>query len=75
MRKVPWENTFKLGASAAATEFREWVQIGIDVYITHRKYQVKTHSCPWFLAVCAAAIVHRNHFFICTERITLLILK
>ena len=75
MRKVPWENTFKLGASAAASEFREWVQIGIDVYITHRKYQVKPHSCPWFLAVCAAAIVHRNHFFICTERITLLILK
>ena len=29
----------------------------------HRKYQVKLHSSPWFSAVCAAAIVHRNHFF------------
>ena len=24
------------------------------------KYQVKPHSSPWFSAVCAAAIVHRN---------------
>ena len=29
----------------------------------HRKYQVKPHSSPWFSAACAAAIVHRNHFF------------
>ena len=50
-------------ASAAAIEFCEWVQVGIDVYIPHRKYQVKPHSSPWFSAVCAAAIVHRNHFF------------
>ena len=28
-----------------------------------RKYQVKPHSSPWFSAACAAAIVHRNHFF------------
>ena len=27
------------------------------------KYQVKPHSSPWFSAACAAAIVHRNHFF------------
>ena len=52
-----------LGASAAATEFCEWVQDGIDVYTPHRKYQVKPHSSPWFSAACAAAIVHRNHFF------------
>ena len=39
------------------------VQVGIDVYIGHRKYQVKPHSSPWFSACCAAAIVHRNHFF------------
>ena len=54
---------FKLGASAAASEFCEWVQVGIDVCISHRKHQVKPHSCPWFSASCAAAIVHRNHFF------------
>ena len=60
---LPWENIFKLGASTAASEFCEWVQVGIDVYIPHHKYQVKPHSSPWFSAACAAAIVHRNHFF------------
>ena len=62
-RNVPWNDIFKLGASAAASKFYEWVQVGIDVYIPHRKYQVKPHSSPWFSAACAAAIVHRNHFF------------
>ena len=63
LRDVLWEDIFKLSASAAASEFCEWVQVGIDVYIPHHKYQVKPHSSPWFSAVCAAAIVHRNHFF------------
>ena len=63
LRDVPWEYIFQLGASAAASEFCGWVQVGIDVYIPHRKYQVKPHSSPWFSAACAAAIVHRNQFF------------
>ena len=63
LRDVSWEDIFKLGASVAASEFCEWVQVGIDAYIPHRKYQVKPHSSPWFSAACAAAIVHRNHFF------------
>ena len=63
LRDVPWEDIFKLSASTAASEFCEWVQVGIDVYIPHRKSQVKPHSSPWFSAACAAAIVHRNHFF------------
>ena len=63
LRDVPWEDIFKLAASAAASEFYEWVQVGIDVYIPHRKYQVKSHSSPWFSAACAAARVPRNHFF------------
>ena len=58
LRDLPRKNIFKLSASAAASEFCEWVQIGIDVYIPHRKYQVKPHSFPWFSAGCAAAIVH-----------------
>ena len=33
LRDVPWEDIFKLSASAAASEFCEWVQVGIDVYI------------------------------------------
>ena len=75
LRDVPWEDIFKLGASAAVIEFCEWVQVGIDVYIPHRKYHVKPHSCPRFSAACAAVIVHRNQFFICTNRINLLSLK
>ena len=63
LRDVPWQDIFKLSNSAAASEFCEWVLVGIDVYILHRKYQVKPHSSPWFSAACAAAIVHRNHFF------------
>ena len=50
-------------ASAAASEFCGWAQVGIDVYIPHHKYQVKPHSSPWFSAACAAAIVYRNDFF------------
>ena len=56
MRGVSWEDVFKLGASAAAGDFFEWV----DLYIPHRKYQVKPHSPPWFSAACAAAIAYGN---------------
>ena len=64
MRDVPREDVFRLAAfAAAASEFCEWVQVGIDVYIPHRKCHVKPHSSPWFSATFAAAIVHRNHFF------------
>ena len=68
LRDVSWENMFKLSASAVASEFFEWVQVAIDVYIPHRKYQVKSHLSPWFSAAYAAAIVHRNHFFHLCER-------
>ena len=63
LRDILWEDIFKLDASARASECCEWVQVGIDVYISHRKYQVKPHTSPWFSAAGAAAIVHRNHFF------------
>ena len=63
MRDVKWTDIFKLGDSAAASEFSLWVRVGIDVYIPHRKYQVKPHSCPWFSASCGAPLVHRNNFF------------
>ena len=52
LRDVPWEDIFKLSASAAASGFCEWVQVGIDVYIRHRKYKVKPHSSPWFSTAC-----------------------
>ena len=54
MKDIPWEDIFRLSASVAASEFCEWVQFGIDVYIPHRS---------WFSAACSAATVYRNHFF------------
>ena len=63
LRDFPWEDIFKLSPSAAASEFCEYAQVGIDLYIPHRKYQVKPHSSPRFSAACAAAIVEINHFF------------
>ena len=48
LRDVPMEDIFKLCASAAAREFCEWLQVGIDVYIPHRRYQVKPHSSHGF---------------------------
>ena len=56
-------DTFKFSASTAASEFCEWVQVGINVYIPHHKYKVKLHSPPWFSSDYAA-IVHSNHFFL-----------
>ena len=66
MRDVLQEDIFKL--SAATSKFCEWIQLGIDVYIPHKKYQVKSRSSPWFSAACAAATVHRNHFFCLYQR-------
>ena len=63
LRDVKSEDIFKLSASAAASEFCEWFQVGIDAYIPHCKYQINPHSCPWFSAACASAILDRNHFF------------
>ena len=40
LRDVSWEDIFKLATSAAASEFCEWVHVGTDVYIPHRKSQV-----------------------------------
>ena len=63
MRDVPWEDILKLGASVAISEFCDWVQVGTNVDIPHCKCQVEPPLSPWFSAACAAAIIHRNHFF------------
>ena len=75
MRDVLWDDIFKLSASAAASEFCDWVQVGIDVCIPHHKYQVKPHSSPWFSAACAAAIVQDSLFSFVAKKINLLNLK
>ena len=43
LKDVPWEDIFKFSTSAAAREFCKMVHIGIDLYIPHCKYQVKSH--------------------------------
>ena len=35
LRDVPWEDIFKVTVFAAASEFCELVQVGIDIYILH----------------------------------------
>ena len=47
---IPWEDIFKLSACAAAGEFCEWVQVGIDMYIpaSHCMYKVKSDSSQDF---------------------------
>ena len=37
LRDVLWDSIFKLSASLAVSEFCEWIQVGTDVYIPHRK--------------------------------------
>ena len=63
LRDVPWNDILKSSASTAS-KFCVWVQVETDACIPHRKYQVKPHSSPWFLAVCATTIFDRNHFFL-----------
>ena len=60
LRDALWQNIFELSASAASSEFCEWEQVGIDVYIPHSNYQVKLHLLQWFSAAYAAVIVHRK---------------
>ena len=55
-------HTFKLCESVADNEFCEWAQVGIDVYIPHYKYQVKSVSPPWFSSDCAYTFARKNCF-------------
>ena len=45
-----WLFSCWLGWSSWSFKFCEWVWVGIDVYIHHKKYQVKPHSSPWFFS-------------------------
>lgn len=57
---ISWENIFKMVASDVIVDFWEWDQAGIDVYITHPKYQAKPGSSSWFSTAYAAPITHKN---------------
>ena len=52
LRDVPWEDIFKVGASAAASEICECVQVGIDVCMPHRKHQVILISMVFCCLCC-----------------------
>ena len=45
LRDAPWEDIFKLDASANASEFCEWVQVGIDVQIPQTSLISMVFSC------------------------------
>ena len=59
LRDAPWEEIFKLRASATGAEFCDWVQVGMNVYIPHLKYQVKHHLHGFHLLV----LLHVNQVF------------
>ena len=63
LRDVPWNDVFLLPANECAVEIAEWIRLGIDEFIPHRRFQVKPHAAPWFSPECSAAIATRNHHF------------
>ena len=75
LRDVPWEDIFKLSASAAASEFCEWVQLElmhISLNVSIRSNLTHLHGfqqlvlLPYFIEMT---------FFVCTNKINLLNLK
>ena len=51
LRDVPWEYIFKLSASASVSEFCEWVQVRIDLYIPEVSGQTSL-ICVVFNCLC-----------------------
>ena len=60
LRDVPLEDIFKRGASDAASEFCEWVQVGV---IPHRKISGQASLISMVFSCLCCRHVHRNHFF------------
>ena len=54
------EDIFKHGASDAASEFCEWVQVGV---IPHRKISGQASLISMVFSCLCCRHVHRNHFF------------
>ena len=46
LRDVPWDDIYKLDASAATTEFCKWIWVEIYVYLPCHKYHIKPNSSP-----------------------------
>ena len=60
---TPRSFIFNNHPTKVASLVSERISEGIDLFIPHKKYQQKPASQPWFTPGCAAAIVHRNHYF------------
>ena len=60
---MPWLQIFYHDVTSTAKEITEWVEIGIDCYIPHKRFQLKPHSSAWFTPSCATTISHYNHYF------------
>ena len=72
LRNAPWEDIFKLSASAAASGFCEWVQAGIDVYITDRSIRLSLIHLHGFQLLLLLPEFIEITFFVCTNRTNLL---
>ena len=76
LRNIPSEDTFKLSASTAASDFCEWVQVEVDVCIplivSIRSNLTHFHG---FQELALLSYLIEIIFFVCTNRINLLNLK
>ena len=59
LRDAPWQDIVKLSASAGLLNFVSEFRLELMC----QKYHIKSHPSQWSSAACAAAIVHKNHFF------------
>ena len=72
LRDVPCDNIFKLSASTATSEFCQWVRLELMyIFLIVSIRSNLTHPLGFSSLYC----YHRNHFFVCTNRINLLNLK
>ena len=74
LRDVPWENIFKLGASTAASEFCEWVQVGIDVYMSKSseskvKFRQASNRCKRVLEAAKLAYATKTKESITSQKL------
>ena len=67
LRDVPWEDIFKFSASAAAMEFCEWVQVGIDVYIY--KFRQASNRCKRVLEADKLAYANESKESITSQKL------
>ena len=75
LRDVPWEDIFKLGASAAASEFVSGFELELMyIYLIENIRPSLIHLHGFQLLVLLLQFIEIT-FFVCTKRINLPILK